>query len=219
MWAEQQTNTVIRTLGLVAEVTASHLSEAALRLIVRQIARYPYDAVIRALERCANECTRGLTLADIVQRIDDGRPSVEEAWARVPKSENDAACMSDEMRIAWGAARLLYYDGDHIAARMAFKEVYVRELADARASGKPPHWILSAGYDRSATDAAAIEGVTSGKISIDHARLLVSPEGSERLVRGVGIPALPAPTPDPAYQEEIRARLASTAAALAINTN
>jgi hypothetical protein len=190
-WTDKQTNTALKTLALVTEVTGATLSEAAVALILRQVSRFPYDAVIRALERCANECTRAITLADIVQRIDDGRPSTEEAWARVPKSENDAAVMSEEMLAAWGAARLLYYEGDHVAARMAFKEVYDREMRNARAASRPAVWILSAGFDRASTEAAAYEGARSGKLSLAQAKMALQPEAIERLERAMGVAQAP----------------------------
>lgn len=192
-WTEKQHNQAVKTMAVVCEVTGSQLSEAAIAMVVRQVQRYPFDAVIRALERCANECKRGLTLADIVERIDDGRPSVEEAWARVPKDEYSAAVMCDEMLIAWGAASQLYASGDHVAARMAFKEVYEREIRNARAAGEPAKWILSAGWDRMATEAAALDGVKAGQITFDHATQLLAPEAQDRLAASLGIKALPAP--------------------------
>lgn len=203
-WNEQQHNSAVKTMAVVCEVTGSQLSDAAIAMIVRQLQRYPFEAVIRSLERCANECKRGLTLADIVERIDDGRPSVEEAWARVPKDEYSAAVMCDEMLVAWGAASSLFASGDHVAARMAFKEVYERQIRNARAKGEPATWILSAGWDRTATEAAALEGVKAGQITFEHAAQLLMPDAQDRLSASLGMKALPAPESNQVHLEAVK---------------
>jgi hypothetical protein len=95
--------------------------------------------------------------------LDDGRPGPEEAWARMPKGErieDDSIVWCEEERIAYGVCRSLLLQGDLIGARMAFKERYERELAEARGQNKPVRWTMSAGYDtehRLATLAAAVQ--------------------------------------------------------------
>ncbi len=93
----------------------------------------------------------------------DGRPGPEEAWARMPKGEHmedDSIVWCEEERIAYAACRSLLLDGDPIGARMAFKERYEREMAEARSHGRPVRWTMSAGYDighRLATLATAVQ--------------------------------------------------------------
>jgi hypothetical protein len=80
----------------------------------------------------------------------DGRPGPEEAWARMPKGErmeHDSIVWCEEERAAYSACRSLLLDGDQIGARMAFKERYERELAEARSQRRPIRWMMSAGYD------------------------------------------------------------------------
>jgi hypothetical protein len=80
----------------------------------------------------------------------DGRPGPEEAWARMPKGEHredDSVVWCEEERAAYAACRSLLLDGDQIGARMAFKERYERELAEARSQDRPVRWTMSAGYD------------------------------------------------------------------------
>jgi hypothetical protein len=93
----------------------------------------------------------------------DGRPGPEEAWARMPKGErieDDSIVWCEEERIAYGACRSLLLDGDQIGARMAFKERYEKELAEAHSSRRAAQWTMSAGYDiehRLATLATAVQ--------------------------------------------------------------
>jgi hypothetical protein len=93
----------------------------------------------------------------------DGRPGPEEAWARMPKGdriEDDSIVWCEEERSAYSACRGLLLSGDQIGARMAFKERYERELAEARSQGRPVRWIMSAGYDmehRLSTLAVAVQ--------------------------------------------------------------
>lgn len=93
----------------------------------------------------------------------DGRPGPEEAWARMPKGEHmedDSVVWCEEERAAYSACRSLLLDGDQIGARMAFKERYERELAEARSHERPVRWTMSAGYDtghRLSTLASAVQ--------------------------------------------------------------
>ena len=74
--------------------------------------------------------------------------------------EDDSVVWCEEERVAYGACRSLLIEGDQIGARMAFKERYGKELAEARAQGRPVRWSLSAGFDiahRLATLASAVQ--------------------------------------------------------------
>jgi hypothetical protein len=60
-------------------------------------------------------------------------------------NEHVSIVWTEQMRKAYGAARAV--QDDKIAARMAFKEVYSRELREARANHVFPVWKASLGYD------------------------------------------------------------------------
>ena len=112
------------------------MSDAAIALIARDLAEYPLPGVFASLARCRKELRR-ITLADILERIPGGHPGPEEAWgviARALSDERVTVVWTDEMRQAFGAA--LNLSDDPIAARMAFKEVYVRLVNEARAERK-----------------------------------------------------------------------------------
>lgn len=102
-------------------------------------------------------------LAGILPGASDGRRGPEEAWARMPKGErmeDDSVVWCEEERLAYFACRDLLIGGDQVGARMAFKERYERELAEARFQGRPVRWSLSAGFDiehRLTTLASAVQ--------------------------------------------------------------
>jgi hypothetical protein len=99
----------------------------------------------------------------------NGRPGPEEAWARMPKGEGmeeDSIVWCEEERMAYAACRSLLLEGDQIGARMAFKERYERELAEARAQQRPVQWTVSAGYDIEHRLISLAEGVQEKRITL-----------------------------------------------------
>jgi hypothetical protein len=102
----------------------------------------------------------------------DGRPGPEEAWARMPKGERvegDSIVWCEEERSAYGACRGLLLNGDQIGARMAFKERYEKELAEARRQGRPAQWTVSMGYDIEHRLTTLSTAVQEGRVSLENA--------------------------------------------------
>jgi len=111
-------------------------------------------------------------LAGALPVTNDGRPGPEEAWARMPKGEHmedDSVVWCEEEQAAYNACRSLLLDGDLIGARMAFKERYERELAQARAQRKAARWTVSAGYDMSHRLTALAAAVQEKRITLESA--------------------------------------------------
>jgi hypothetical protein len=138
----------------------------------------------------------------------DGRPGPEEAWARMPKGERveeDSIVWCEEERSAYGACRGLLLNGDQIGARMAFKERYEKELAEARREGRPARWTASMGYDIEHRLTTLSTAVQEGRMSLesalefvpgerrnDFARMLPSAEANALLTGKVEkVPNLP----------------------------
>lgn len=164
---------LLQAVAVTAELCGRTFSEAAARVFVDDLAIYPEQATIKALSRCRREVRGFLTIADVVSRLDDGRPGVEEAWAMLPFDESQSAVWSDEMAAAFGIALPLIEAGDKVAARMAFKESYVKEIAAARDIGRPVRWTPSLGTDKTTHKAALTEAVSKGRLTIEHARMLI----------------------------------------------
>jgi len=158
---------VIQALAIAAELTGTQFSKPAAQVFAADLAEYPVDVVLAALDRCRAEVRGRLILADVLARIReaDGRPGAEEAWAMIPHDERQTAVLTDEMATAMGPALSLLDEGDAIAARMAFKEIYNREVAAARAQGKPVRWFASLGQDVAGRDPVIRQAVAQGRLS------------------------------------------------------
>jgi hypothetical protein len=158
---------LLKAIAVTAELTGTTMSEAAATVMVDDLSRYPEPQVLGALTRCRREIKGRLTIADVIQRLDDGRPGVEEAWAMIPKSEGASVVWTEEMAAAFGVACPLM-DFDEVGARMAFKESYTKALALARDSGVPVKWTPSLGHDAASRQGVLIEAVQKGRLTGQH---------------------------------------------------
>jgi hypothetical protein len=163
---------LIQAIAVTAELTGTTLSEAAAELLVEDLEAYPEAQVLKALQQCRKELKGRLTPAQIIERIDDGRPGVEEAWAMLPRSEDQTVVWTEEMAEAYSPIRFLILE-DEIAARMAFKEVYTAKLSEVRASFKPVNWTASVGHDPMGRQGPIIEAVQKGRLPAAYAQKLL----------------------------------------------
>lgn len=158
-------------LTILAETFAESLSVQRQEIYCAGLTDISRDKLRVAFRRAHRELKYFPKLAELRElagvlpvAFSDGRPGPEEAWARMPKAgrmEEDSVVWCEEERAAYGACRSLLLNGDQIGARMAFKERYERELAEARCQGTPARWSISLGCDmahRLSTLAAAVQG-------------------------------------------------------------
>ena len=100
---------------------------------------------------------------------------MEEAWSIVKEAlgnEQITLVLTWPMHKAFFAAEGL--SDDPVAARMAFKEVYQRELGIARESGSNVEWTTILGFDKSDRDAKIKAAVSQGKLGAEHAHRLLA---------------------------------------------
>lgn len=117
-----------------------------------------------------------------------GRPGPEEAWSIAVRAadESQTVVMNDEIAVAWGAAKPIFDLGDEVGARMAFKEVYERQVS---AATSPAKWWPSLGTDQHKRDAALSEARRQGLLPAPQVAALLPnhtddkgcPEGLKRL--------------------------------------
>jgi hypothetical protein len=154
------------------EMLNGHTSDPVKELLLDQFSQYDDAALSKALKRCRSECRGRITPADVIQRIDNGRPGAEEAWAIIEiaiRDERVTVVWTDEITEAYSVVRLMQ---DDISARMAFKETYERLCVEARTNMTPVKWSVSLGsYD--GRSAPLLEAVRLGRISAARARILV----------------------------------------------
>jgi hypothetical protein len=173
----EQWNALCDALAVTAELTQTELSHAAASVMAQDLSTYPFDQVMIALTRCRRELKSRLTVAAVLERLDDGRPGANEAWAMLPQDERGSIVWSDEMQEAYGACATLLHAGQIIAARSAFIEAYEKAVMWARAEHRPVRWTPTLGHDVGMRAAALEKAVRLGRISEKHAQsLLPSPD-------------------------------------------
>lgn len=142
---------LIQAVAVTAELCGgTQLSELAAKAFLTDLEAYPEGRVIAALARCRKELTGRLTVAAVIQRIPGGRPWPEEAWAIASKggtSESVTKVWTTEIFAAFVQVQEIYDTAGPIPARMAFKEIYARQVAESEAVGRPVEWQITLGHN------------------------------------------------------------------------
>lgn len=180
--------TLLMEIGVVAEVTGSELSESAIKMIERELKKFPEDQAFKALDKTARKTRGRLTLAEILSNIDDGRPTADEAWSYVPKTEQETIVWNQEISEAWSCCHDLIY-GDKVAARMAFKAAYDRIVDRNRSEGIIPVWEASLGFDPTGREQPIRKAIEQGRLDYRMARHLLPPEQFEAICAEKGQPS------------------------------
>ena len=128
--------------------------------------------------------------AHILEHLDalnpDGRPTPDEAWAMMPRSESESVVMSEEMGEAMRYAQPLLDCRDQVAARRAFIDTYSRIVEKNKLAGIKPKWFPSLGDDPGGRMPAIAEAVRLGRISTQHGINLTAPEKVPAMLRLAG---------------------------------
>ncbi|ALQ51887.1 hypothetical protein [Nitrosomonas ureae] len=164
---------LLKAIAVTAELTGTELSIDAARMMAEDLSQYPEELVFKALTKCRRELKSRMSLADVISRIDDGRPGPEEAWAMIPKNESGSVVWTQEMAEAYGVCCQLINDGDTVQARMAFLEAYRDRCAKARDQGVAVTWIPSLGHDPHGREQVLVEAVEKGRLTASHAEKLL----------------------------------------------
>lgn len=128
--------------------------------------------------------------------------NADEAWATVPKSEQETAILTKETAEALAVAQPLLNDGDKIGARMAFKDAYSRLIEKAKAMSRKPVYFVSLGSDANSRASVLAEGVRTQKIALEMATT-IAPEHAHDIVMLAGVknhPLLAAPSAEGAQK-------------------
>lgn len=182
---------IVEALAVCAELTGTQLSDAAMNAMVEDLLAYDTSTVLAALNRCRRELTGRLTLAAILQRLDTGLPSADEAFGLLAEGWRNEALTVVVPEIAMQAAGMgafgLFQAGDKTGARMAFREAYVRLAADVREA----RWTVSAGSDREQRTRAVEAAVRDGRLTAQRAAAYLPAEAAEERLQLAGQKLLP----------------------------
>lgn len=186
-----------------AELTPAKLSASAVLMLASDLADLPREQVLAALRRCRREGVKRLTVADVVGRIDDGRPAPEEAWTMLPKDGRGSVVWCEEMAAAEALAQDLMDRGDWLVARVVFKEGYARIAEEARAAGVAPVWTLRQGGDADALERALLTGIAHGRVTSSFARAICPNIGMKSVpIYPLALGVLPLAGPEPEEEPE-----------------
>ena len=142
-------------------------SETNMRFVFEAFEPYPLEFIKQATTQYSRREKFAPSPSDIISLMETGnkRPTADEAWGIVPKSERESAVWTDEMATAWLSASPLYYDGDKIGARMTFKAVYERECNESLVMNKSIRWWLSRGDDKAHLKTTVERAKIDGKLA------------------------------------------------------
>lgn len=157
---------IATALAVTCELTGTVLSAPALAAAVEDLLPFGATMVLAALRRCRQEVRGHLTVADVLNRIDDGRPSVDVAWSLIPIDESETVVWTEEMAAAYGVAHRLLRAGDHVGARLAFGREYERLVRAARASRTLVAWRPSLGYDPATRTEVIEQAHRTGRLAL-----------------------------------------------------
>lgn len=216
MLADHEQDHLVDLLVATAEVIGDQLRPAAAAYMVQDLACYALPVLEKALASCRRELKGRLSLAAVLERIDDGHPAPNEAWAVAIQAADERATVvwTTTTQQAWNVALPLVEAGDKIAARLAFLEAYARLVKEARADRQVATYTPSLGFDAASRSAVLSDAVTKGLLQL------------ESVSQHLQLPA-PAPTFNPVAllagkveaapgaNEKIRARLEEMARELA----
>ncbi len=169
MLSDREQEDLVKGLMATAEVIGDQLRPTAAAYMVQDLSCYSMAVLERALAGCRRELKGRLSLAAVLERIDDGHPAPNEAWAVAIQAadERNTVVWTALTQQAWNTALPLVQAGDKIAARPAFLETYARLLKDARAARLPASYTPSLGFDLTSRNAALTDAVSKGLLAHD----------------------------------------------------
>ena len=146
-----------------SEIYQREISQVLFDCFSDLLTGYDYAAIEKAFLAHFASSKFFPTPADIIEKIPchgNRHPGENEAWgiALVAFDETASVMYTDEIAEAMGAAREIYYTGDMVAARMAFKDAYKRAVA----AYPSPQWRVSLGYDRGGREAVVANALAMG---------------------------------------------------------
>ena len=173
---------ILEAVAVAAELTGTELSDVAKGAMVEELAAHDLQTVLNALNRCRKELTGRLTLAAILQRLETGLPSADEAFGMLLEGWRNeyltVVVPEIAMQAAGNGAYELFAANDKTGARMAFRESYER-MAGGLDLAAGVEWVVSRGSDRNHATLAIMEAVRKGRLKQERAAAYLPSEAAE----------------------------------------
>lgn len=165
---------VIDTLQIMCELYNHKLSKIALQSLLDEMVKYSNSEseIIKALKLCRHELYRFPTLLDIIDRIDGGFPSPNEAWAKCPKTDRQSVVWTKEIQEAYNLVEPLIYANDLYSARLAFIDRYSKLIKVAKMEKKKPVWSVSLGECKHEREVALLEAKKLNILNLNQKKML-----------------------------------------------
>ncbi len=181
---------LLENIVATAEIMGREISPASALMMAKDLAQYPIDVTITAIANLRRDAKARFSVGAIIEQIEklnpDGRPTPDEAWAMMPRSESESVVMSEEMAEADRYAQPLLDCRDQVGARRAFIDAYSRIVEKNKLAGIKPKWFPSLGDDPGGRMPAIAEAVRLGRISTQHGINLTAPEKVPAMLRLAG---------------------------------
>lgn len=155
-------------------------SKEVMRLFWRELRDHDLPDVSRAFHAHIRTSTFMPSVKSILDRLQAvnpamQRPGADEAWAKMPRSEDDSVVWTEEMAYAWGIASSLVNENltdrpDWVAARMAFRDAYKRAVDAAESQSRQVRWSLVRGHTTDNLLDVVNEAVRLGRLTEEQAR-------------------------------------------------
>jgi hypothetical protein len=180
---EASQHILAEAIALTAEICGQPLSSAAAELLAFDLGDFADSLILAALARCRMELHGPMKVAEILARIDDGRPDVDEAWNMLPKNEQASVVWTEEMAESWGVVLPLLDAGDVGGARDAFRETYAKAVLQARIRRMPSRWTPSFGSDPGGRDRALRAALQERRLTLAQVEQLLPAAGASSVER------------------------------------
>lgn len=166
-------------------------TQRSMTLVFDALEDYPLEAVFQAIKIHTKQGKFAPSPADIggiiAERTGAKHIGCEEAWSIALESfdEYSTVVWTQPIAEARAIASSLYFDGDKVAARMAFKGAYDRLCSEAVMMQRPVVWSICIGFDKSLIEPVLQKAVAAGRISQDRANKFLPPPADSGVIAGL----------------------------------
>jgi len=131
-------------------IYGKEVKEAQAKIFFNALSEYSFSDVEKSFNLHIRKSRFFPTPADIIENIPKNmfltHIGADEAWQRalMAMDEDTSVILNEEILKAREIAMDVYYSGDKVGARMAFKDAYNRVILE----NPKPNWFVSLGHDK-----------------------------------------------------------------------